>query len=66
MGDALFIDGARPDVQAGYPNFPRNSQAGWGLMVLTNMLPGGGNGTYAFSMYALDREGHATLLGTRR
>ena len=52
VGDALFIDGARPDVQAAYPDLPRASEAGWGLMVLTNMLPGGGNGPYAFSMYA--------------
>ena len=66
VGDALFIDGARPDVQASYPGLPRASEAGWGLMVLTNMLPGGGNGPYGFSMYAIDREGHAALIGTRR
>jgi hypothetical protein len=66
VADGLFIDGARPDVQAGYPNVPRASEAGWGLMVLTNMLPNGGNGAYAFSIYALDRDGHGTLLGTRR
>ena len=34
-------------------------------MVLTNMLPNQGNGTYLFSMYAQDRDGHTTLLGTR-
>ena len=34
-------------------------------MVLTNMLPNQGNGTYRFFMYAQDREGHTTLLGTR-
>ena len=66
VGDGLFIDGARPDVQAAYPDAPRASEAGWGLMVLTNMLPGGGNGSYAFSMYASDREGYFTLIGTRR
>ena len=32
-------------------------------MVLTNMLPNQGNGTYVFYMYAEDREGRATLLG---
>ena len=66
VGDALFIDGARQDVQASYAGLPRASEAGWGLMVLTNMLPGGGNGPYAFSMYAIDRDGHAALIGTRR
>ena len=65
VSDALFIDGARPDVQAGYPTYPRNSQAGWGVMVLTNMLPASGNGTFVFSIYARDRDGHSTLLGTR-
>ena len=39
--------------------------AGWGFMVLTNMLPNQGNGTYLFFVYAQDREGHTTLLGTR-
>ncbi len=34
-------------------------------MVLTNMLPNQGNGTYQFYMYAQDRDGHTTLLGTR-
>ena len=61
----MFIDGARPDVAAAYPTYPANTRAGWGFMVLTNMLPNQGNGTYQFSMYAQDREGHAALLGTR-
>ena len=66
VGDGLFIDGARPDVLAAYPLIPRASEAGWGLMVLTNMLPGGGNGSYGFSIYALDAEGHVAVIGTRR
>jgi hypothetical protein len=65
LADALFIEGARPDVVAAYPAYPRNRQAGWGVMVLTNMLPAQGNGTYLFFMYARDAEGHSTLLGTR-
>ena len=65
VGSAVFIDGARPDVAAAYPTYPMHTRAGWGLMVLTNTLPGQGNGTYAFSMYAQDRDGHTTLLGTR-
>ena len=65
ISDAVFIDGARGDVQAGYGSYPRNSQAGWGVMVLTNMLPGQGNGTYEFFIYARDAEGRSTLLGTR-
>ena len=65
VGDGLFIDGARPDVQAAFPGKPRNSRAGWGIMVLTNMLPNQGNGTYVFYMYANDREGHTVLIGSR-
>ena len=65
VGFAVFIDGARPDVQAAYPTMPVNTKAGWGFMVLTNMLPAQGNGTYLFYMYAQDREGHTKLLGTR-
>ena len=65
VGEGVFIDGARPDVQAQFATFPRNSQAGWGLMVLTNMLPGQGNGSYTFFMWAQDVEGQVTLLGTR-
>jgi len=65
IGDAVFIPGARPDVQIGYPTYPRNNQAGWGLMVLTNMLPAQGNGAYTFFMWAQDVEGSSVLLGTR-
>lgn len=65
VADAVFIDGARPDVLASHPGYPRNTQGGWGLMLLTNMLPGQGNGTFTFSMWARDPEGHSTLLGTR-
>ena len=65
VGSGLFIDGARPDVQATYPTYPMASRAGWGFMILTNMLPGGGNGTYQLFAYAHDDEGRAQLLGNR-
>ena len=55
---AVFIDGARPDVQPAFPTYPLATRAGWGFMVLTNMLPDQGNGTYRFMMCAQDREGH--------
>ena len=61
----MFIDGARPDVQAAFPTYPRNNRGGWGFMVLTNMLPTQGNGTFVFHVYARDRDGHVALLGTR-
>lgn len=65
VGHAVFIEGARPDVQAAFPNYPRNNMGGWGFMLLTNMLPNQGNGTFLFFVYARDREGHSVLLGTR-
>jgi hypothetical protein len=65
IGDANLVDGARPDVQAIYPSLPFASRAGWGYLLLTNMLPGGGNGTYRLHAYADDVDGHTTLLGSR-
>jgi hypothetical protein len=65
LGFAVSIDGARPDVAAAFPAYPANSAAGWGFMVLTNMLPSQGNGTYQFHIYVQDHDGHTTLVGTR-
>ena len=47
VGFAVFIDGARTDVATANPTLPVNGRGGWGLMVLTNMLPNQGNGTYS-------------------
>jgi hypothetical protein len=65
LGEASFIDDARPDVAAAFPTRPRSYRGGWGYMILTNMLPGQGNGAYTLTMYAQDREGFIVLLGTR-
>jgi hypothetical protein len=65
VGFAVFIDGARPDVAAAFPAYPLATRAGWGFMLLTNFLPGQGNGTYEFRMRAQDREGNWFLLGAR-
>jgi hypothetical protein len=65
VGDAVFVEGARPDVEAAYPGYPKNYQAGWGYMMLTNFLPGGGNGTYTLFAKAVDLEGHQVTLGSK-
>jgi Tol biopolymer transport system component len=65
IGDAVKVAGARPDVAASNPSFPYNTQAGWGLLVLTNMLPNQGNGVFTFHVYFDDAEGHTTLAGSR-
>ena len=71
VGDAIFVPGARPDVESTYPNAPSNYQAGWGYMLLTNMLPnnggssGLGNGTYNLHAIATNAAGTTHDLGTR-
>ena len=65
IGDAIFIDGARPDVQAVDLSAPLNSRGGWGYLMLTNFLPNLGNGTFAIYAYAYDADGHTTQLGTK-
>ena len=54
IGDAVLVEGARPDVQAIFPTSPRNSRAGWGYLMLTNFLPGLGNGTFRLTAIADD------------
>ena len=66
VGDGTRVRGARPDVVAASHTFnPGVTSAGWGLMVLSNVLPNGGNGTFTLSAYADDVEGHRTLLGRK-
>jgi hypothetical protein len=65
IGDAVFVDGARTDVQAANPTVPLNSRAGWGYLMLTNFLPNLGNGTFTLEAYAFDAEGNKTLLGSK-
>ena len=64
VGDSVLVEGARPDIETGYPGYPMNSTAGWGYMLLTNMLPNHGNGSYKLYAYATDMEGNVVPLGT--
>jgi hypothetical protein len=65
IGDAVFIEGARPDVEQAYPGYPNNHKAGWGYMMLTNFLPNGGNGTFNIHAIATDIEGNQVTLGIK-
>jgi len=65
IGDAVFVEGARPDVEQAYPGYPNNHKAGWGYMLLTNFLPNGGNGTFNIHAIATDLEGNQITLGTK-
>ena len=64
IGVGTRVTGARPDVQAAFPSYADNDRAGFGLMVLTNALPNGGNGTFTFHVQVADRY-NVTWLGPR-
>ncbi len=61
VGDAVFVEGARPDVEAAYPGYPRSHMAGWGYMMLTNFLP---DGIHVINVFALDGAGNRVNLGS--
>lgn len=65
IGYAAFIEGARPDIEDLYPDYPDNYEAGWGYMLLTNFFPNNGNGTFTLKAVATDVEGNQTVLGTK-
>ncbi len=65
IGNAVLVEGARPDIQQIYPQYPNNSKAGWGYMLLTNFLPNNGNGTITLLALAEDSEGNKTSLGSK-
>ena len=64
IGDATRVKGARADIAARFGT-PQSRRAGWGYMLLSNVLPGAGNGTFTFSAYVDDVDGHRVLLGRR-
>jgi len=69
IGDAVFVSGARPDVEAASPNVPFNYRGGWGYLLLTNFLPnnggsaGLGNGTYRIHAIAHNKAGASMDFG---
>jgi hypothetical protein len=65
IGDGVFVEGARPDVEKAFPDYPNNSRAGWGYMLLTNFLPNGGNGTFTLYAVVTDRVGNDVTLGPK-
>jgi hypothetical protein len=64
IGDAVFVEGARPDVAQSYPGYPNNTRAGWGYLMLTNFLPGS-NGLFSIHAIAQDMEGNLVTLGRK-
>lgn len=66
IGDGVFTPDARPDVEEAYPSYPQSYRGGWGYMLLTNTLPGGGNGVFTLKAVAADLAGKTKVLGTAR
>jgi probable HAF family extracellular repeat protein len=64
VGYASLVNGARPDVEMLYRDYPFRGRAGWGYLLLTRGLIWDGKGP--FKLYAIggDRDGHLALLGT--
>ena len=66
IGDAVFVEGSRPDIEEKFPEYPMNHRAGWGYMLLTYGLPDRGmSGTYKLYAIAYDKNGNNTVLGTK-
>jgi len=65
IGNAVLVEGARPDVEESYPDYPKNYMAGWGYMMLTNFLPNSGNGVFTLYAKATDSGGHEINLGSK-
>jgi len=65
IGDAVQVEGPRPDVEQAFPTYPMSYKGGWGYMLLTNMLPNGGNGPFTLHAYAKDLAGRQVKLGSK-
>jgi exonuclease III len=65
LGNATLVAGARPDVVGAYPQYPGVDRAGWGYMLLSNLLPGRGNGTFTLSAYVRTADGSSSLLDSK-
>ena len=76
LGNATRVPGARPDVATAFPEYPDIDKAGWGINILSNMLPNipagqssGGVGTLelmAFAVTGGQNYTTKTLLGRSR
>lgn len=66
IGNATFVDGARPDIQNADPTLPMNSRAGWGYLLLSNFLPNQGNvGPIKLYAWASDATGFTVQIGSK-
>ncbi len=64
LGDAAFVEGARPDVQQAYPEYPNNNNAGWQYILQSNFFTNAFDGIATLTAIAQDVEGNQTTLGS--
>ena len=64
IGDASFVEGARPDVEAAVVA-PMNYRAGWGYLMLTRGLVWDGQGSFKLYALATDKEGNTVTIGSK-
>jgi hypothetical protein len=66
IADALFVAGARSDVESAFPNSPLAYRAGWGYLLLTwGLFNQGMSNNFTLYAFAYDREGKFTTLGSK-
>lgn len=65
IGDAMLVEGARPDKETAYSQYPKNYLAGWSYILLTNYLPGNGHGSFVITAKARDNSGNEVTLGSK-
>ena len=69
IGNAFFVAGARPDVQALFQAYPFADRAGWGYLLMSWGLWGQTTATstisYKLYAYAFDVNGQTALLGSK-
>jgi len=65
LGTATLVSGARPDISTAYPSYPGVGRAGWGYMLLSNMLPNQGNGTFQIFAKVQANDGNTAMMGPR-
>jgi hypothetical protein len=65
IANAVFTEGARPDVETLNPFLPLASRSGWGYLLLTSGLWNQGNGTYTLKAVVFDEENNASTIGSK-
>jgi hypothetical protein len=65
IDNAIFTEGARPDIETLHPSLPMSTRAGWGYLLLTSGLWNQGNGTYTLRAFAFDEEDNVSTIGSK-